>query len=456
VENPSQQLLFAGLAQVSETDPEEKPEVNKRKRKKPNRNGKDAISLPPDLPVVRREIDVPEEEKVCKETGNPLVKIGEEVTQKLGHKPGSYFVIETIRPKYANPLKSEDGILIAPIPECLLPRCQADESLLADIITKKFADHLPLYRQSEMLARDGINISRQTICQWVLRAGLALKPLYDAMVKKILRSGNVFIDETPVDMLEPGKGETVQGYMWIMAGGNERDPPYRVYEFYTNRKHANVEKLIKDYREVLHSDKYGAYEALANAKKIIWCPCWVHIRRKFFEAESGDQEFRKWVLRKIRHLYMLEKVAWTRSEQERLRIRQEKEVPIIDELIKAIKQKLTDGKLLPKSKFREALGYFCGLIPYLKNYTQHTYAHMDNNVAERAARAVALGRKNWLFVGNEDGGQAAAILLSLVQSCRAVGVNPREYLEDVMRRLMSHSAQQVDELLPNVWKKSGT
>lgn len=454
VEGSLQQLLLECYENASATKPEEKQVVGKHERKKPNRNGKDAITLPPDLPVVRREIDVSEEEKVCKETGNPLVKIGEEVTRKLGHKPGSYFVIEIVRSKYANPLKSEDGILAAPIPECLLPRCQADESLLADIITKKFADHLPLYRQSEMLAREGINISRQLLCQWVLRAGLALKPLYDAMVQKILESGNIFIDETPVDMLDPGHGKTCQGYMWIMAGGNERDPPYRVYEFYTNRKHANVEKLIQGYSKVLHSDKYGAYEALANAKKIIWCPCWSHIRRKFFEAESGDQEFRKWVLRKIRHLFMLEKVAWARSEEERLRIRQEKEAPIIDELIKAIKHRLTDGKLLPKSKFREALGYFCGLIPFLKNYTQHPYARLDNNVAERAARPLAIGRKNWLFVGNEDGGEAAAILLSLVQTCRAVGVNPREYLEDVMRRLMSHNSQKVDELLPNVWKKS--
>ena len=142
-----------------------------------------------------------------------------------------------------------------------------------------------------------------------------------------------------------------------------------------------LHELLKGYHGVLHSDKYGAYESLANKKQLIWCPCWAHIRRKFIEAENGDPPFREWVLRQIRYLFMLEKVAWARSEEERLRIRQEKEIPIIDRLIGAIKDKLVKGKILPKSKFKEALGYFCGLIPYLKNYTQHAWARLDNNLA---------------------------------------------------------------------------
>ena len=173
---------------------------------------------------------------------------------------------------------------------------------------------------------------------------------------------------------------------------------------------------------------------------------------EFIEAESGDPKFRDWVLRKIRYLFMFEKVAWARSEEERLRIRQEKEIPIIDELILAIKSKLIDGKILPKSKFKEALGYFFGLIPHLKNYTKHAFARMDNNVAERAVRPLAIGRKNWLFIGNEDGGEAAAVIFSLIQTCRAMNVNPREYLEDVMRRLMSHNSQKLHELLPDQWE----
>jgi len=214
--------------------------------------------------------------------------------------------------------------------------------------------------------------------------------------------------------------------------------------------------ILKDYRGGLHSDKYAAYQILAEKKIIRWFPCFSHIRRYFFEAESGDPAFRKWVLRKIRYLFMLERVAWARSPEERLKIRQEKEVPIIDELIHKIKARLVDGKILPKSKLKTAIGYFCGLIPYLKNYTLDAFARLDNNIAERAVRPLAIGRKNWLFFGSPDGGEAGAILFSLLQTCRGLGINPREYLEDIMRRIMGHNSQKLYELLPDEWLKSRT
>ena len=446
-----EQPYFPGLELPEEEEKNETRTVPAHERKKAIRNGKDKITLPEDLPVERQIIDLPEEDKKCQQTGEPLIKIGEEVSRKLAHKPGSYFIKEIIRPKYATPKNPDAGVMTAPLPESLLQRCMADESLLADILVKKFGDHLPLYRQSEILSREGIFISRQIICQWVVRAGMALKPLADAMALKILKSGNVFVDETPLKMLAPGKGKTQTAYMWVLSGGLAKDPPYRIYDFYENRKHSNIINLLNGYDGVLHSDKYGGYEALANKKQFTWCPCWSHIRRKFFEAESGDPEFRDWVLRKIRYLFMFERVAWARSPEERLKIRKEKEEPIIDELILKIKTKLAAGKILPKSKLKEAIGYFCGLIPYLKNYISHPFARLDNNVAERAVRPLAIGRKNWLFVGNEDGGEAAAVIYSLIQTCRALSVNPREYLEDVMRRLMSHSANKLDELLPDAW-----
>ena len=449
----AEQLCFEGFDTLVLV-PEKKEVVPAHERTKRKPNGQDKITLPADLPIERLVLDIPEASKICPETGAQLVKIGEEVSSKLAHKPGSFFIRQIVRPKYALPQKSEGGVITADLPESLLTRCQADESLLAEILVRKFGDHLPLYRQSEIMSREGINISRQILCQWVLRTGTALKPLYNEMLSHILLSGNVYYDETPVAMLMPGKGKTHKAYMWVIVGGKSANPGYRIYDFCTNRCHENAANMLKGYHGVLHSDKYGAYEALAKQKNLIWCPCWAHIRRKFIEAENGDPAFREWVLRQIRYLYMLERVAWARSEEERLRIRQEKEIPIIDGLIKAIKDKLVNGKILPKSKFREALGYFCGLIPYMKNYTQHAWARNDNNVAERAVRPLAIGRKNWLFVGNEDGGEAAAIILSLIQTCRALGVNPREYLEDVMRRLMAHNSQKLYELLPDQWKAS--
>lgn len=447
----SQQLEFEGFENLDASKEEKKKEVAAHTRSKPNRNGQDKITLPADLPVKTTLIDLPENEKVCSETGLALVQIGVEISHKLAHEPGTYYVKEIIRPKYVNPQKEEAGVKTAELPDSFLPKCRADESLLAEIITQKFADHLPLYRIAESMGREGIKISRKLLSQWVVKCGMTLRPLYDEMLRCILKSKNIFIDESPVKLWEPIKCK--QAYMWVVVGGSEANPPYRVYDFRQDRCHDNVIDILKEYRGGLHSDKYAAYQRLAERKIITWFPCWSHIRRKFFEAEAGDHSFRQWVLRKIRYLFMLERVAWARSPEERLRIRQEKEVPIIDELIEKIKGKLLDGKILPKSKLKEAMGYFCGLIPYLKNYTKEAFARLDNNVAERAVRPLAIGRKNWLFFGSPEGGEAGAILFSLVQTCRGLGINPREYLEDIMRRIMSHNSQKLYELLPDQWLK---
>lgn len=443
------QMEFEGFDAPQDLNTKQTQIVPAHERRKPKRDGQDAITIPDDLPVKTVVLDVPDDEKVCKETGVSLIHIGNETTHKLAQEPGSYYIKEIIRPKYAHPQRPENGVLTAELPDSIIPRCRADDSLLAEIITQKFADHLPLYRIAEGMGRVGIQISRKLLSQWVIRCGMALKPLYEVMLKLILKGKNIFIDESPVKLQAKDKCKTA--YMWVVVGGNESNPPYRVYNFRENRCHNHVLDILQGYRDGLHSDKYDAYLKLAQEKVITWFPCWVHIRRKFFEAESGDLPLRDWVLRKIKYLFMLEKVAWARSPEKRLQIRQEKEAPIIDELIEKIKDRLIKGNLLPKSKFREALGYFCGLIPYLKNYTKHPFARLDNNVAERAIRPLTIGRKNWLFFGSEDGGEAGAILLSFVQTCRGLGINPREYLEDVFRRLMEHSAKKLEELLPDQW-----
>jgi transposase len=449
VPTPANQLMLDGFDQLETSSGEPMRTIPAHQRRKPKRNGQDAISLPSDLPIKTTVLDIPENEKVCKETGEPLVKIGEEVTHKLAHEPGSYYIKKIVRPKYANSQKPEEGVTTALLPDSIIPKCRADESLLAEIVTKKFVDHMPLYRIAEEMRRSDISISYKLLSQWVVRIGMALKLLYEAMTKKIIEGENVYIDETPVKLWEPKKCKTA--YMWVIVGGKESNPAYRVYNFREDRRHDNALEILKNYHGVLHSDKYGAYVRLAEQKIVTWCPCFGHIRRKFVEAEGGDPPFRNWVLRKIRYLFMLERVAWARSSEERLQIRQEKEAPVIDELIQQIKERLIDGKLLPKSKFREALGYFCSLIPYLKNYTKYPFARLDNNVAERAIRPLAIGRKNWLFFGSPEGGESGAVLLSLVQTCRGLGINPRVYLEDIFRRFMEHPANRIDELLPDQW-----
>ena len=442
-----EQMTLEGFDVESKPDPEKK-EVGAHTRAKPNRSGQDAISIPDDLPVETIVLDLSDSEKVCKETGEALVQIGTEVSLKLAIQSSRYFIKEYVRPKYAHPGREEAGISTFPMPDSIIPKCRVDESLLADILVKKFADHLPLNRISEIYGRDCINISRKLLSQWVLKCANALQPLYDVMVQEVLKSGRIFIDETPVKVFDEEKCR--QGYMWTMVGGEGSDPPYCVYDFRETREHRHVDDMLNGYAKILHSDKYGAYEKLARSGQIIWAPCWAHIRRKFFEAET-DRPFREWILDKIGQLFKIEEKAWALPSQERLQLRKDEAEPIVDEIIEAVKSKLTQGHILPKSKLREALGYTCSLIPYLKTYIHHSEARLDNNPAERALRPLAIGRKNWLFFGSAQGATAGAVLFSLIQTCRHLKINPHIYLEDVMRRIMSHNSTRLQELLPDQW-----
>jgi transposase len=448
--NP-EQLKLDGFENIS-SEKGKTHTIPAHERRTKTRTGEDTIRLPDDLPVETIVIDLPEEEKICKETGLPLQKIGEEVSHKLAHRPGSFFLKRIVRPKYAHPTREEKGVVVASMPDTLLPKCRADDSLIAEIATRKFVDHLPLYRIAENFAREGIKISRRLLSQWVVAAGLALYPLYQAMKQKILAGDRLHIDESPVDLFDSPK--MTSGYMWVLVGGAGKDPPYRFYQFYPDRKHIHAEEILNGYKGIIHSDKYGAYESYIRIHGNVWVPCWSHIRRKFFEAEMGDPALRTWVLEQIKQLFEIEETAWNLPPIERLQLRQTQAVPIIDEMIKRVKHRLTHGIILPKSKFKAALGYFCSLIPHVKNYTQHASARLDNNPAERAIRPLAIGRKNWLFLGSEESGKATATLLSLVQTCRALNINPRMYLEDVFRRIMGHSSRRVYELLPDEWLKS--
>jgi transposase len=437
--------------QVVAPAPEPIQEIRYQRRKPVKNRGADTLSYPDDLPVKRVELDVAPEEKICPDTGESLVRIGEEVSRKLARKAEQFYIIEYVRPKYASRKNPDLGVRTAALPDAIIERCPVDESLLAYVLNAKFADHLPLYRLVEILGRSKVRISRQTLSKWVVTLGAGLSPLYEAMKVRVLESGVVFADESPIRLQVKGKGSCQQAYMWVYAGGGGGDPPYRFFEFHRTRKHVHAEETLKDFQGLLHSDKYGAYEKLAEREGIHWCPCMAHVRRKFVEAETGDPTLRRYVLRHIRYLFLLERVAWKRSAEERLRIRRELEKPILDKLTRTIKERLLAGGLLPKSKFHQALHYYLGLAPHFDNYLNHPDARLDNNVAERAIRPLTIGRKNWLFVGSEDGGRASATLLSLVQTCRNLDINPQEYLEDVLRRIMGHPAQRIQELLPDRW-----
>lgn len=282
--NSQQLLLFEDLEPFAEE--EEVESIPAHSRQKPKRNGQDALRFSKDLPIEEVVFDLPESEKVCKETGVALKRIGQETIHKLAYEPARWKILQMIYPKYAHPFQEEYGVKTAPRPMSIIPRCRAHESLLAEIAVKKFADHLPLYRIHEIFFREGVYISKQQLSSWMLKLGEALEPLHKLMNQRVLDSKNLFIDETHIKMLEKGKGEAHTATMWVMVGGCSKDPPYRVYHFRKNRRHCHAEHLLEGYLGMMHSDKYGAYKQLSQKKGILWCPCWAHVRRKFFEAKN--------------------------------------------------------------------------------------------------------------------------------------------------------------------------
>ena len=296
-------------------------------------------------------------------------------------------------------------------------------------------------------------MTRQYMCQLVLRSCDNFRLLHQALKEEVLATGNIFVDETHVKMQAKGKSETHRATMWIYCGGKERNPGLCFYDFRQSRKHCHVFEILGSYQGVLHSDKFAAYEILSRIKGIIWCPCFAHIRRKFIEGVGCYPQQCKPIVTEINKLFALDGNAWDCSEEERLRIRREEELPCLNKVITLIEDESNRSDYLPKSKYSQALFYTNGLIPYLKNYISHPYAHLDNNSAERLMRLVAVGRKNWLFVGSPEGGLACAIALSLIGTCKGVGVNPYEYLNDIIPRLATHPASKVHELLPHHWKK---
>ena len=440
-----QQSFF--FDETEETLTEELEQVSYHRRKSVKNKGCDTISYPDDLPVKRIELDVPEEQKVCAQTGEPLTRIGEEVSGKLARKAEQFYIIEYIRPKYASRKNPDQGLLTAPPPDAMIDRGPADENLLASILVAKYADHVPLYRQMQMMRRSDIRISRQTLLKWVLTLSTGLEPLYDVMRSRVLQSGVIFVGESPVNLQSEKKGLCKKAYMWIYVGGGGGDPPYRFFDFRTSRSHAHVEQTLQGYKGILHSDKYAAYEKLAKRDDIIWCPCMAHARRKFVEAENGDPELRSRILHKIRYLFLFERVRSRRAPAHPAREGKADsgEPDSAYHRSHSSRRPAAESQIYPGP----ALLSGTGTVLYPLSGKRRCPARQQCHRAGDAAAGYCW--KNWTFAGSEDGGKAGAIMLSLIQTCRHLNVNPQDYLEDVLRRPMSHPASRIEELLPDQW-----
>jgi len=429
-----------------EAKPAAKPAAARRRRRKL------AELIPDNLPREEVVVDVPEENRLDPATGEPLARIGEDVVEKLAFRPGGYYVKRFVYPKYAAPSAPLLGVVRAPAPDFAVPGGQYDESFLAGVVFDKCAMHLPLYRQAERLAGLGLDIGRQTLCRLYLQSADALSPLYGALKDEILSRDAIFTDDTPVALQVKGRGQTVTGRMWVYVGGGT-GPPLRVFEFTVDRKKRRPREFLGNFRGYIHADAYKGYEDLFN-DDVRECACWMHIRRKFVEALDGPPGLRDEVLRLIRNLYRYERLLDGKPPEVVAAVRRERVAPVIDAILERTAAAVRAGDILPRSDFGKAIAYLHNRGGAVRTFLEDPRLKPDNGESERAIRPLAIGRRNWLFAGSKNGGDATGILLSLVQSCRVVGVEPFAYLDDVLRRINGHPASRVAELLPHNWKKA--
>jgi len=439
------QLLMEGLMLDSDgeaTPPSppvsEKPSQTPRKRKANGRR-----PLPSHLPRHEIIIAVSEEEKLCPTTGQERPFLGYEESEKLEYLPETLRVNVYKREKYGSPMGAEEnGVVTAPIPPAVIDRCMADTGLLAQVAVAKFDDHLPLYRQERMLLRQGVEVSRKTMAGWLGKIGMGLRCLDRLLGDLVLESGVVGHDDTPVKMLDPGEGKTKETRFWVAVSGC--GPPLVHFSFSTDRKQHTPIEFFRGYRSALMCDDYAGY---ANVDCGPLLRCWAHARRHVEQAKTVEPAFATEVLLEIARLYRIEERIREAPEAERRRVRHTQS----REQLEVIFGLLGSRTFRPQSPMHKAVSYAMKNRARLTRFTEDPRWPIDNNAAERAIRRVAIGRKNWLFLGSETGGQTAAVLMSLLGTCWANRVNAWTYLKDVLDRLPTYPEECWAELLPHIW-----
>jgi len=449
----SQPLPLFDMPEPEEMPEEENVEVPAHTRQKSGRK-----KLPEELPRINVVHDIAEEEKVC-ECGERLSKIGEDVAEKLDIIPAVIQVVRNIRPKYAckqcEGLETTGAVVkIAPPPKQIIAKGIATAGLLAHILTAKFCDALPFYRQEKQFERLGAEIPRQTMCNWAMKAADASKPLLDLLQKEIRSGPLINIDETTVQVLdEPGRSPTTKSYMWICRGGPPGQPGL-LYHYAPSRSAAVAKALLADYEGVVQSDGYIGYDFLDNLDDIEHAGCWAHARRKFTEAQKGSGKKGKTgsvdvALNFIRKLYGIEKEGkkLNLSAEELVVLRQKKTKPILDDFFKWLSKKVKH--VTPKSLLGIAVNYTLNQWSRLLTYLEHGEVTPDNNLAENAIRPFVIGRKNWLFSGTPKGAEASAAIYSLIESAKANGLDAYKYLRYIFEKLpFANMEAEYSELLP--------
>lgn len=444
--------IEAALEHASEAPDGETAEDPIKARHKPKRPARklDASALPRE----RVDHELPEEERVCPRTGERLVPVGEKVTEELEYTPAVLKVVEHHRAVYGAPeeVAEERHVeeVVAPEPPRPLEGCKAGAGLLAQILVQKYMQHLPLYRQEEVFQQAGLWIPRQTLCDWVLRAAFELRPIAWALMREV-RAGPVLqLDDTPVKCRGPkGSGHHL-AYLWTFVNPEVEGV---VYQFTPGRGAEHIEPFIEGLEGYLVGDGYSGHFAAAKAVagSIVHGGCWAHALRKFREATKEGGEMARLFLGDIRSLYDIEQEA-TAAELDaegRAALRREQARPVLARMLHRTRGWKETFSV--SGKMGEAIKYLLNQWGALKCFLRDGRVPLDNNSCEQAIRPVALGRRNWLFAGSARGGEAAAIVYTLIGSCRRAEVDPWEYLRDVLVRVATHPAERVGELVPSRW-----
>lgn len=406
--------------------------------------------LPKDLPRERIEYTLPQNACVCDRCGESLTRIGEEVSEQLDFVPARLKVLEQARAKYA--CRCEAGVVTAPWPAQPLPKSNASANLLAHVLVSKYQDHLPLNRQERIFARHGVELARSTLCDWVLGSAELLGVLIKPLTAHVLAAPKIHVDDTVVPLLDPARSRTIQARAWAYIAEGPDHPAGALFAFTENRKGEHVQRFLQDYRGYIQADAFAGFDALFTSGERIEVACWAHARRKLFDVAQNQKapSLAHTALDFIGSLYDIERTLKDEPPDKKQRGRQEKAVPILNDFRRWLEGSLVG--LLPRSPTAAAISYALSNYTALMRYTEAGFLDIDNNRVERAIRPLAVGRHNWLFVGSARGGEAAATVLSLIETCKLHGVEPYHYLADVLQRLPSHPINRVGELLPFHWK----
>jgi transposase len=427
------------------------------------RQGHGRQRLPADLRRERTEHTLPEAERTCPCCGVVCQKFGEEISEQLDYLPASLFVRQHVRFKYACP-KCHDHVTVGHVPIRIVNKGLPGPGLLAQIGASKYADHLPLHRLERILGRYGIHLSRSTMCDWMACVAEMLEPVVSLMAKIVRESKALHTDATKMPYLDPNvPGKTLSGQMWTYVG--DRDHAFNVFDFCRDHSAAGIDAFLQnnDYRGYLNADALNVYDHLFRSGSIVELGCWAHGRRNFYDAKESDPVRAHTAMAYIRQLYAVEaeaqkviaeqELAGAAADLVRYQLRQEKSRPVLTLLHAWLEAEYP--KVLPKSLIGQAIAYALRHWQALLRYVGDGFLDIDNNIAERALRHIALGRKNWLFAGSAKGAETAARLFTVTSSCHRHGVDVFAYLYDLLQRLACDpqpDAKLLRDWLPDRWK----